>query len=60
MAYPFGVIGVVLFVQIVPKVLKANMDEERAKLTSVDTGEESPLKQKKLFEMDKFGLGAFA
>ena len=59
-AYPFGVIGVVLFVQIVPKVLKANMDEERAKLTSVDTGEESPLKQKKLFEMDKFGLGAFA
>lgn len=57
-AYPFGVIGVVLFVQIVPKVLKANMDEERAKLTSVDTGEESPLKQKKLFEMDKFGLGA--
>ena len=36
------------------------MDEERAKLTSVDTGEESPLKQKKLFEMDKFGLGAFA
>ena len=46
-AYPFGVIGVVLFVQIVPKVLKANMDEERAKLTSVDTGEESPLKQKK-------------
>lgn len=59
-AYPFGVIGVVLFVQIVPKVLKANMAEERAKLTSVDTGEESPLKQKKLFEMDKFGLGAFA
>ena len=59
-AYPFGVIGVVLFVQIVPKVLKANMAEERAKLTSVDTGDESPLKQQKLFEMDKFGLGAFA
>ena len=37
-AYPFGVIGVVLFVQIIPKVLKANMAEERAKLASVDTG----------------------
>ena len=59
-AYPFGVIGVVLFVQIIPKVLKANMAEERAKLASVDTGDDSPLKQKKLFEMDKFGLGAFA
>ena len=56
----FGVIGVVLFVQIIPKVLKANMAEERAKLASVDTGDDSPLKQKKLFEMDKFGLGAFA
>ena len=29
-AYLFGVIGVVLFVQIVPKILKANMDIERA------------------------------
>ena len=31
-AYPFGVIGVVLFVQIVPKPLKADMEEERKKL----------------------------
>ena len=30
-AYLFGVIGVVLFVQIIPKVLKANMTEEVAK-----------------------------
>ena len=29
-AYPFGVIGVVLFVQIMPKMLRANMDKERA------------------------------
>ena len=26
-AYPFGVIGVVLFVQLVPRILKVNMDE---------------------------------
>ncbi len=59
-AYPFGVIGVVLFVQIVPKVLKANMEEERAKLIIVDSGKSDSSKTKKLFEMDKFGLGAFA
>lgn len=29
-SYPFGVVGVVLFVQIMPKMLKANMDNERA------------------------------
>ncbi|MCD8219133.1 MAG: permease [Ruminococcus sp.] len=60
-AYPFGVIGVVLFVQIVPKVLHANMDEERALLLSNDTAEEKSSKKiGKLFEMDKFGLGTFS
>lgn len=29
-AYPFGVIGVVLFVQIMPRLLKADMGKERA------------------------------
>ena len=29
-SYPFGVVGVVLFVQIMPKMLKANMEKERA------------------------------
>ena len=28
-AYPFGVVGVVLFVQLIPKFLKYNMDKER-------------------------------
>ncbi|MGN0631762.1 MAG: permease, partial [Ruminococcus sp.] len=59
-AYPFGVIGVVLFVQIIPKLLKANMDEERAKLVVADSDAENAKKQLKLFEMDKFGLGSFA
>jgi len=59
-AYPFGVIGVVLFVQIIPKLLKANMDEEREKLVVVDSGKEAKGEEKKLFTLDKFGLGSFA
>ena len=35
-AYIFGVIGVVLFVQLMPKFLKANMAVERAKLAGAD------------------------
>ncbi len=58
-AYLFGVIGVVLFVQIVPKLSKANLDEERAKIASVDTGN-SKNEGKKLFDIDGFGLAAFA
>ena len=38
-AYIFGVIGVVLFVQLIPKLTKANMDEERAKLSQSDDSE---------------------
>ena len=53
-AYPFGVIGVVLFVQLMPKFTKANMDAERAKL-KVD-GEEVKEKKQGLFTCDNFGL----
>ena len=59
-AYPFGVVGVVLFVQLVPKVLKANMADERAKLQK--TAEEAAAKvvsEKKRLSLDEFGLGAF-
>lgn len=60
-AYPFGVIGVVLFVQIVPKVMHADMDKERAQLVSIkDSSQNSHKKIGKLFEMDKFGLGSFS
>ena len=59
-AYPFGVIGVVLFVQIIPKILHADMDAERAKLISVANNNTQQKKSKKLFEMEKFGLGAFS
>lgn len=55
-AYPFGVIGVVLFVQLLPKFTKANMDRERA-LLKPDVLEATEKKTtKKLFSCDDFGL----
>ncbi|MBQ8236476.1 MAG: permease [Clostridia bacterium] len=59
-AYIFGVIGVVLFVQIVPKLSKANMAEERAKLTVVEDGKEKKKYTGKLFELDGHGFAVFA
>ncbi len=56
-AYPFGVIGVVLFVQIIPKLVHADMDKERALLDS-GAGVEKKDSLANLFEMDKFGFGA--
>lgn len=58
-AYLFGVIGVVLFVQLVPKFMKANMDEERAKLVQASDGEEKKY-DGKLIELDAFGIAPFA
>lgn len=58
-AYLFGVVGVVLFVQLIPKICKANLDEERAKIASVDTGKDKAA-GKQLFDIDGFGLAAFA
>lgn len=58
-AYLFGVVGVVLFVQIMPKLLKVNMDEERAKLVSVETSKKKEYKGKLIY-LDEFGFGAFA
>ena len=59
-AYIFGVIGVVLFVQLVPKLSKANMDEERAKLVvNNDEGEKKSFAGK-LFEIDHMGIAAFS
>lgn len=54
-AYLFGVVGVVLFVQLIPKLTKANVAEERSKIAAIDTGK-SGASEKKLIEMDDFGL----
>ncbi len=57
-AYLFGVIGVVLFVQIMPKIVHADMDEERRKLESVHLGTNEK-KALNLINIDDMGLGAF-
>ncbi len=58
-AYPFGVVGIVLFVQILPKLLKVNMDEERKLLSSSSDSKEDKKKEVKLFNLDEFGLAGF-
>ena len=58
-AYIFGVVGVVLFVQIIPKMTKANMEEERAKLVIASEGEEKK-GILKLFEIDHMGIAGFS
>ena len=58
-AYPFGVIGVVLFVQLIPKLLKVNMEEERAKFTATQEIEVKTFRGK-LRSVDPFGMMAFA
>ncbi|MCR5189618.1 MAG: permease [Treponema sp.] len=58
-AYLFGVIGVVLFVQLVPKIAKANMEEERQKLSAANPETPSKLDGSEL-ELDPFGFCAFA
>ena len=59
-AYIFGVIGVVLFVQLMPKLTRANMEDERAKLVRADTGEGKKQYLGKLIHMDEFGFMPFA
>ncbi len=59
-AYIFGVVGVVLFVQLIPKLNKANMEEERAKITQIDDGSKEKKEGKKLLEFDGHGFGVFA
>ncbi len=60
-AYIFGVVGVVLFVQLMPKILKADMEVERAKLTvSSETAANKKIYNGKLIEMDSYGIMPFA
>ena len=59
-AYIFGVLGVVLFVQIIPKILGADMSKERQLLRAADTKSDKKIKEEKLIEMDDFGIMPFA
>lgn len=58
-AYLFGVVGVVLFVQLIPKLTRANMEEEIAKITVAETSKAKEIKTK-LLDMDEIGLMPFS
>lgn len=54
-AYVFGVIGVVLFVQLLPKILKVDMAKEVETLTAANASEPKEYKGK-LIELDPMGM----
>lgn len=57
-AYLFGVLGVVLFVQLVPKILKFNIEEERKNFVAANAITIKPPKGK-LKELEPFGFFPF-
>ncbi len=59
-AYPFGVVGVVLFVQLMPKFLKADMNYERSLIKPEVMATKEEKSKKKLIECDDFGLVGLA
>ena len=59
-AYIFGVLGVVLFVQLVPKMLGADMAKERELLVGKEANAKKMKSDKKLIQMDDFGIMPFA
>lgn len=60
-AYPFGVVGVVLFVQLIPKLLRIDLDKEREKLNAkMQMPEKTVAAEKNYKPLDEFGLLAFA
>ena len=59
-AYIFGVIGVVLFVQLIPKITKADMNEERAKITQISDESTKKPCNGKLLSFDEHGFAPFA
>lgn len=58
-AYVFGVIGVVLFVQLLPKILKVDMAKEVDALTAGNDSEPKEYKGK-LLELDPMGMFVLA
>ena len=58
-AYIFGVVGKVLFIQLIPRIEKADMEKERALLLPAATAEEKK-NSNKLFSLDGAGLAPFA
>lgn len=61
-AYLFGVIGVVLFVQLIPKLTKANMEYELKRIAVEDKKKDSTktIGKKHTIHVDDFGFMAFS
>lgn len=59
-AYPFGVVGVVLFVQLLPRFVKADMNYERSLIKTEVMESREKKTEKKLFACDDFGFTALA
>ncbi len=57
-AYLFGVVGIVLFIQMIPRLTHADMEQERARLVPVLSGEKRSAEG--LFELDHAGIAPFA
>ena len=57
-AYLFGVLGVVLFVQLVPKIMHVDMEKERASFVAANAVEVKPI-ERKLVELEPFGFFPF-
>ncbi len=58
-AYIFGVVGKVLFIQLIPRIERADMEKERALLLPVANAADKK-DSKKLFSLDAAGLAPFA
>lgn len=57
LAYVFGIVSIVLFVQIVPKLFKANVEEENAKIPNPPVSKRlAGLKSTKLITVDAPGV----
>ncbi len=62
-AYPFGVVGGVLVVQLIPKILKTDMAAERAKFeaaANVEVEDYHKTKKESLFYADSMGFFPFS
>ncbi|MBQ7699812.1 MAG: permease [Clostridia bacterium] len=59
-AYLFGIIGIVLFIQIIPKILKADMEKERAILAAdIAFKKTDDTKKKNYVQLDGFSFLPF-
>ncbi len=58
-AYPFGVIGVVLFVQLAPRLFKTDLQKEREQFAKAEVAPATE-KKKKILHVDTQGFFGFA